>query len=371
MSHFKERKEKICLNCNTEVVGRYCHVCGQENIEPKESAWHLITHFVNDITHFDGKFFSSLKYLISKPGFLSSEYLKGRRVSYLHPIRMYVFTSFIFFLIVFLDTGDHNVKDPALIKQEYAQEKDSLMNVLKQEKDTARQKKTLSKLDRLNRKIITLHEMGQIRNYEGIDTSGFAKAAAENADVVFTVNDRDYRSLEQYDSVQKQLPAKERDGWFMRQVAKRGMGINKKFQHNSEEFVEKFKEKFLHSIPKMMFVSLPLVALLLQLLYIRRKEFFYVSHGIFVIHVYIAIFILILVTYLFSWLGDVSGWSIFGWLTAITVIGMFYYLYKAMRNFYQQGRGKTVLKFGLFNLMVFVVFMLLASVFVVNSLLSI
>ena len=79
MSRLKERKEKNCLNCNAEVQGRFCHVCGQENIETKETVWHLISHFFQDITHFDGKFFSSLKYLVTKPGFLSTEYMIGRR----------------------------------------------------------------------------------------------------------------------------------------------------------------------------------------------------------------------------------------------------------------------------------------------------
>lgn len=101
MSHGKERKEKDCLNCGAELNGRYCHKCGQENIEPKESFLHLVNHFVEDITHFDGKFFTTLKDLLFKPGFLSKEYLKGRRASYLHPIRMYVFTSAAFFLIFF------------------------------------------------------------------------------------------------------------------------------------------------------------------------------------------------------------------------------------------------------------------------------
>src|SRR5690349_22469253 len=82
-------------------MGRYCHVCGQENVEPKESFLHLVTHFFNDITHFDGKFFTTLKDLLFKPGFLSKEYMIGRRASYLNPIRMYVFTSAIFFLLFF------------------------------------------------------------------------------------------------------------------------------------------------------------------------------------------------------------------------------------------------------------------------------
>ncbi len=101
MSHLPQRKEKNCLNCGTTVIGKYCHVCGQENIEPKESVWHLISHFFNDITHFDGKFFTSLKDLVFRPGFLSKEYMNGKRVSYLNPIRMYLFTSFVFFLIFF------------------------------------------------------------------------------------------------------------------------------------------------------------------------------------------------------------------------------------------------------------------------------
>src|SRR5687768_17786211 len=109
MSHLTERKEKNCLNCNAIVQGRYCQVCGQENIVPQESFRHLVLHFIYDITHFDGKFFETLKYLIFKPGLISKEYIAGRRTRYLNPIRMYVFTSAIFFLIFFATSGDNVV----------------------------------------------------------------------------------------------------------------------------------------------------------------------------------------------------------------------------------------------------------------------
>ncbi len=101
MSHIPQRKEKDCLNCGTIVQGQYCQNCGQENVEPHETFWHMVTHFFYDITHFDSSFFHSLRYLLFKPGFLSKEYVNGRRVKYLHPIRMYVFTSAIFFLLFF------------------------------------------------------------------------------------------------------------------------------------------------------------------------------------------------------------------------------------------------------------------------------
>ena len=101
VSHTKQRKEKNCLNCNAEVQGRYCHICGQENNQPKESFGHLLNHFFQDITHFDGKFFSTIKLLITKPGFLTLQYTLGRRNNFLNPIRLYIFTNALFFLIFF------------------------------------------------------------------------------------------------------------------------------------------------------------------------------------------------------------------------------------------------------------------------------
>mgnify|MGYP003521863268 FL=1 len=72
-----------------------------ENIEPREKFRHMLAHFVFDLFHFDGKFFSTMKALLLKPGFLSAEHLKGRRADYLHPIRLYIFTSAFFFLFFF------------------------------------------------------------------------------------------------------------------------------------------------------------------------------------------------------------------------------------------------------------------------------
>src|SRR6476620_10519249 len=101
MAHNTERIGKTCLNCGTVVAGRFCQNCGQENVEPKQTAWHLVHHFFSDITHFDGKFFNSVYLLFRRPGFLSKQYLLGKRASYLDPVRMYVFTSALFFLVFF------------------------------------------------------------------------------------------------------------------------------------------------------------------------------------------------------------------------------------------------------------------------------
>lgn len=58
MSHLSQRKKNNCLNCGTEVMGRYCHNCGRENIEPGGSTWNFMVHFSKNVTHFDGAVFS-------------------------------------------------------------------------------------------------------------------------------------------------------------------------------------------------------------------------------------------------------------------------------------------------------------------------
>src|SRR5579872_4745542 len=107
MSRHHLREDKACLNCGAIVPERFCSRCGQENTELKESLGHLIGHFFEDITHFDAKIFVTLKDLVLRPGFLTREYIAGKRVRYLNPVRMYVFISAVFFITVFAGEEEH------------------------------------------------------------------------------------------------------------------------------------------------------------------------------------------------------------------------------------------------------------------------
>jgi hypothetical protein len=87
-----------CQNCNAELNGPYCHVCGQHDFDVHQSFWHLALELLETFFHFDGKFFQGTFDLLFRPGFLTREFNAGKRVSQMPPLRLYIFISLIFFL---------------------------------------------------------------------------------------------------------------------------------------------------------------------------------------------------------------------------------------------------------------------------------
>jgi len=349
MSRLRERTDKNCLNCIVEVQGRFCHNCGQENIETKETVWHLVSHFFKDITHFDGKFFSTLKYLIARPGFLSKEYMIGRRAAYVNPVRMYVFTSAFFFLIFFsvFKINPESVVISDMNGKTYAQIE--AMDSLSFDAFT----KNVNKED--NNAAIPMSR-AEFKKY--FDSS------VEKGSFQFTSGH--YKSKAEYDSVLRSGAKK--DGWFQRKLTYKNIEINEKFKGRRQEIFSTYTNILLHSLPQMFFILLPLFAGILKLLYIRKKQYYYVNHGIFSIHVYIFSFIAMLVLFSLSRLNDSLHWGLITFIKGALSLGVFFYLYKAMHNFYQQGWGKTILKFFILLLLLLITVALLFTIFVFFSL---
>ena len=352
MSHIPQRKEKDCLNCGTVVQGRYCHECGQENVVPKETFWHMVTHFFNDITHFDGSFFITAKDLLFKPGFLSKEYMAGRRVKYLHPVRMYVFTSAIFFLLFFSFFSTSNIIK--VDKEDFISGKERLSTIARLEK---RYKNDSSKVDFLQQLQVLKDTITPL----GINE--FALLSDDFAILDLSGSARKYKSIEEYDSVQMNLSKNKRDGWFKRRLVTKEINLNTKYGKKPTEAINKLGNEFLHKLPYLLFVSLPLFALILRLLYIRRKQFYFADHGIFTIHLYVFNFILLLLVFAFDKVQKLTGYDIFRFL----IVGLFFllaiYLYKALRYFYGQGRTKTIIKFLIIFFASFIMMVVLLAFF--------
>lgn len=342
MSHLKERKEKVCLNCNAAIYGRFCHVCGQENLEPHESFWHLVTHFLFDLIHFDGKFFSTLKYLLFKPGFLASEHSKGRRADYLHPIRLYIFVSAFFFLIMFSFYGHESKKDFFDSKlKSLTSKKSVIMNLLKANKDSLILKEKVdSFVNIIDLDILHLKT----------DSSNKKLYISDNLD--YSIVDPEYnksRNDSEFLSISNYLEKKE-----------------KEFP-SREEFNKKIIETLVHAIPKGLFVALPFYALFLMMFYARNKKFNYVNHLLFSIYLFSFTFILILIsTWLIS-LFKIIKVDINNWVTFIALIIAAIYTYKGLKNYYQQSTTKTILKFILLTISCFIILVVVGILLFVYS----
>jgi hypothetical protein len=347
-----ERTEKDCLNCGEIVNGRFCHKCGQENIVWKQSFISLVKHFIYDLFHFDGKFFDTLKNLFIRPGLVPKEYINGKRTKYLDPIRMYLFTSAIFFIIFF-----------------YVSSKGTLLNI-----SDASSGITNEKRYEIAQEYLELFEKNG-----GKDSFLLAKVSllrdttrSFNAPEMLVpeigIGSKRYNSIQEYDSIQKTLPKEQKDSWLNSMIKRKEIDINTKYRDNKRSVFRTFLNDFIHKFPYMLFISLPFFAGLLKLMYSRRKNFFYSDHAIFTIYHYIISFILLLFLIAFSALRNISGWSIFNFLVLGIVFWWFIYLYKSMRRFYEQRRAKTIFKFILLNATGFILFFILFSLFFIVSL---
>ena len=171
-----------------------------------------------------------------------------------------------------------------------------------------------------------------------------------------------FSSKEAYDSALHS--GKKKHNWVMRQLVYKQIDLNKKYNNDSRLIVRAFMDKIMHSLPQMLFVSLPFFALLLKWLYFRNKSLFYVDHLVFTVHFYIFSFFAMFIMYAITKINNQFDFGFLRLINFLLFLGMLFYEYKAMRKFYMQGRGKTIAKFLLLNLS-FIVFMVLIFAFFV------
>jgi hypothetical protein len=93
--------QRNCQNCGADLTGNYCSRCGQKSTAVYDkSLKSLMNHFFEEFFTWDSRFFLSMKYLFTRPGYLTHEYISGRIQSYVSPVKLFLFTSFALFFIM-------------------------------------------------------------------------------------------------------------------------------------------------------------------------------------------------------------------------------------------------------------------------------
>ena len=316
-----------CANCGAPLSGPYCSQCGQHAHESSRSigtlfhdAWHVVTHV-------DGRFWQTILALAFKPGRLTRDYFAERRARYLPPVRLYLVLSVILFAIaslghprgVLFELDSKGAADDPGRAAEVAKIKQEALEAIKEAK--------------AHGATIVDSDAGE----DGKGDSGFRLDAAQCASA-----HSDWKWLDQ--------PLRD---VCMRNVADHGQG---------------FLNALNSSIPKMMFVFLPLMALVMLLLYWWPRHF-YVEHLVFFLHTHAAVFLLLLVELVFSrlalWLPFLAR-SV-PYLKFAGLLYFIWYIYRAMRVYYGQGRWLTLTKIGViaFAYMIFLSITFFATAIIV------
>jgi hypothetical protein len=110
------RHRTHCQNCRAELTGPYCAQCGQHDVDYTRSFGHIVEDSLEGMFHFDGKFFASARYIFIRPGFLTTEFLAGRRTRYANPLRFYIFASFLLFAFTVLTSRPPTPAEAAAAK---------------------------------------------------------------------------------------------------------------------------------------------------------------------------------------------------------------------------------------------------------------
>jgi hypothetical protein len=96
---------QACPNCDAVITGHFCANCGQEAHLHHASTREFLHEFIGHYVALEGKLWGTLKRLILRPGELTNEYMRGRRVRYVQPLRIYLTFSVIFFVLLKLTGG--------------------------------------------------------------------------------------------------------------------------------------------------------------------------------------------------------------------------------------------------------------------------
>jgi hypothetical protein len=284
MAPKKRRKFNTCPNCAYQFHGvdNFCPNCGQENHNLNVPFKHLFLELLEGTLHFDTKFWHTIKLLLFKPGRLTEQFVLNKRASYVPPIRLYVFISFIFFLIIATDS---------LHKSEETGVQDSVTTSTAIEEDPNQDFDSNQTRENFTRiaAITDPAKLDSILRADNIPQNNFTRTALQK--------------------------------------------VARFISYSPEERTHRFYK----NVSLMMFLFMPFFAFILKGAYFRQKRN-YIQHLIFSIHFHCFLFLIFTISVLIDALVGTNITEPFAILLSIL------YFFLALYFFYKQSLVRTVFK---------------------------
>lgn len=342
-----DSEDNDCLNCHVAVTGQYCWNCGQRSNTRLISLFELLKDAVGDMFELDSRLWRTLIPLFLKPGYLTAEYLRGRRAHYMPPFRMYLVLSFLFFLLTTAFNENTSVIDEEALRAVDVQS----VNGNAPDVPTEAEPELTG---------ISISSNGFGVQIAGTELENIDQEATEAADSADTP-DTEATALDSGESSESERPLTDADSddedfecdidfgsiglvWLDRLITeRRTIAI---CNHVKQDKGQRMLEQVVQNLPVGALIMLPLLAFLVKFMYPLSRRY-YVEHLLMLVHYHSFLFLsasfLAIGNATLSWL-DAPDWP-FLILNISLGIYMPFYLYKALRRVYGQRRIITIFKY--------------------------
>ena len=367
----------VCENCETPLTGEYCSACGQHAIDYRRSLWRVLIDALDSFLNWDTKFLNSVGVLLLRPWRLTNDFNAGRRVRYVHPLRLYLLASIAFFLLAKLVNFDgfEDKRDIELTAEDRAEIDTAVAKLLAPESplipdqrarvEAARQKwaapeaveGTPQQRALFHKGMMRLRTLADKKEFKTKDIVRLETALAFMEGVVPEPpkasagstpppdfigppkpqsTTKNYGPVIQFDNDDGK-PKEPFEIWLEGRV-------KEKFGEDGTK-AEIFLQTLRDNIPTMMLACVPLFAFVLQALYIRHGRY-YVEHLVYALHIHTFVYVAVVVITLISMgamrvLPAAQPLLVFVLSVAASV-----QVFLSIRRVYKQRWIKTTMKFA-------------------------
>lgn len=291
------RKGKNCLNCGLELVPHYnhCPQCGQENTNNRVSLRALIVDTVLNYFSFDMLFGRSLIPFLFKPGYLVNEFLNGKRVGHIHPVRLYLIVNFFFFLVFVRVVDLQTIERELALTEENNKPTKRKMAFVYENGDTTQMKlKEFAKKLEIDRGKLSADSLAiflaeeikkrripvqyEIKEVEEDDRIGLNLGDKDAPEISFS-----WQKFIKYVGKKNTPPEAFLDSIGVESRTPRAIKAAEQAMKIGRNDLSIFILNVINNIPLMMIIMLPLIAFYMKLFYIFSKRL-YIEHLVFTFH---------------------------------------------------------------------------------------
>jgi Protein of unknown function (DUF3667) len=378
----KAQREPLthCENCGAKLQGHWCAKCGQPAIDYRRSFRHVIADLLNEFLNWDSKFFATIAILLTRPWKLTNQFLAGHRVSYVHPLRLYLLASILFFFAatfgiksthLHFQPLDLSPSTRAEIQGELERGnvapeiRDKIEQALGGEPVSPEKRAALEK-QLQNEALPKVARDAIQQRLEHGDPSPNVRAKLQYAlkDLTPEVRAKVEESLKKAQDKAVIFEADDNEKpndlpkWFEKRA-------REKFGEHGTN-IQLFLVTLMSNLPYMMLACVPLFACVLKLLYVRRR-IFYIDHLVYALHIHTFAYVgIILIVFATIGLNRVIPGSIAGWIIALLWTVFMVQIFVSIRRVYRQSWFISIFKFlfGGFIYLIVLVAALAATFFI-------